>query len=131
VYCPECRAEFREGFTECSDCHVPLIQQQQSTWPAEEPTLALVNVFESSDPVLIALARSTLESSGIEFVTKGEPLQDLIGYGRFPGGVNLVTGPVVFEVRAAAAEQASTLLADVLSAEPETGEQGNDRDDVG
>ena len=28
VYCPKCRAEYREGFTECSDCRVPLIAER-------------------------------------------------------------------------------------------------------
>jgi hypothetical protein len=25
MYCPQCRAEYRDGFTECSDCRVALI----------------------------------------------------------------------------------------------------------
>ena len=25
MYCPQCGVEFRDGFTECSDCHVPLL----------------------------------------------------------------------------------------------------------
>ena len=25
MFCPLCQAEFRPGFTECSDCHVPLV----------------------------------------------------------------------------------------------------------
>ena len=25
MYCPECRCEYRDGFAECSDCHVPLL----------------------------------------------------------------------------------------------------------
>ena len=25
MFCPQCHAEFREGFLECSDCHVPLL----------------------------------------------------------------------------------------------------------
>jgi hypothetical protein len=24
MFCPLCKSEFREGFTQCSDCHVPL-----------------------------------------------------------------------------------------------------------
>ena len=57
----------------------------------------LVAVFETGDPALVALASSLLDSAGIEFATKGEALQDLIGLGRFPGGTNLVAGPVVFQ----------------------------------
>ena len=25
MYCPQCRVEYFEGFTECSDCRVPLL----------------------------------------------------------------------------------------------------------
>src|ERR1022692_4128642 len=27
MVCPQCEAEFREGFSECSDCHVPLVSK--------------------------------------------------------------------------------------------------------
>ena len=27
-WCPKCRAEFREGFTECNTCHIPLIDHE-------------------------------------------------------------------------------------------------------
>ena len=27
MFCPECRAEYREGFTECSDCGLPLVRE--------------------------------------------------------------------------------------------------------
>ena len=27
-WCPKCRAEFREGFTQCNTCHIPLIDHK-------------------------------------------------------------------------------------------------------
>ena len=42
----------------------------------------LVTVFETGDPALVALAKSPLESAGIEFATKGDALQDAVGLGR-------------------------------------------------
>jgi hypothetical protein len=27
MFCPKCRAEYREGFTSCSDCHIPLVPE--------------------------------------------------------------------------------------------------------
>src|SRR4051812_5543669 len=26
MFCPQCRVEYRPGFTRCSDCHVPLVE---------------------------------------------------------------------------------------------------------
>jgi len=76
-----------------------------------------VTVFETGDPTLVALASSLLNSAGIEFATKGEALQDLFGLGRFPGGTNLVTGPVVFQVGPGDAEKARSLLRDLQRGE--------------
>ena len=73
----------------------------------------LVTVFETGDPGLVALAKSLLESEGIEFAAKGDALQDILGLGRFPGGTNLVAGPVAFQVLAADAERAKSLLSDL------------------
>jgi len=73
----------------------------------------LVTVFETGDPSLVALAKSLLDSAGIEFAAKGDAIQDLFGVGRFPGGTNLVTGPVVFQVRPDDAKKAKSLLRDL------------------
>ena len=77
----------------------------------------LVTVFETGDPALIALARSLLDSARIEFATKGEAIQDLLGLGRFPAGSNLLTGPVVFQVQPYDALEARSLLRDLQRGE--------------
>lgn len=73
----------------------------------------LVTIFETGDASLVALAKSLLDSAGIEFAAKGEAIQDLFGFGRFPGGSNLVTGPVAFQVRPEDAKSAKSLLRDL------------------
>jgi hypothetical protein len=67
VYCPQCFAEYREGFTECSDCHVPLAAGNA---PASDfdPNMELVVVFESNDAIAIAMAKGALEDAGIPFI---------------------------------------------------------------
>jgi hypothetical protein len=30
MICPNCHAEFREGFTTCSDCEIPLVDDLES-----------------------------------------------------------------------------------------------------
>lgn len=73
----------------------------------------LVTIFETGDPAFVALAKSVLDSAGIEFASKGEALQDLFGVGRFPGGTNLVTGPVAFQVRPEDVDRAKSLLSEL------------------
>ena len=73
----------------------------------------LVTVYETGDPAAIALAKSLLESAGIEFIAKGDTIQDVIGLGRFPGGTNLLTGPVEFQVSPKDAAKAKSILSDL------------------
>ena len=74
MYCPQCRVEYRDGFTECSDCHVPL---SPGTPPPEQavhstPLLGLVVVLETSDRVQLAMAKGLLEDAGIPFFALGQ-----------------------------------------------------------
>jgi hypothetical protein len=39
VFCPLCKAEFRDGFTQCSDCHIGLVATKEE---AERQTAASV-----------------------------------------------------------------------------------------
>jgi hypothetical protein len=76
-------------------------------------TPGLVTVFQTGNPMALALAKGALESAGILFVSEGEGLQDLIGLGRFPGGFNVATGPVKIHVDTRDAEAAREALADI------------------
>jgi len=73
----------------------------------------LITVFQTANPVALALAKAALESEGIPFVTQGEGLQDLIGLGRFPGGFNVAAGPVRIHVDIRDAESAKDVLGDI------------------
>jgi hypothetical protein len=76
-------------------------------------TPGLVTVFQTANPVALALAKGALESKGIPFVIQGEVLQDLIGLGRFPGGFNVAAGPVTIHVDIRDADSAREVLADI------------------
>jgi len=78
-------------------------------------TPELVTVFQTGNPMALALAKGALESAGIPFVSEGEGLQDLIGLGRFPGGFNVATGPVRIHVDVRDADAAREVLADIES----------------
>ena len=76
----------------------------------------LITVFQTANPIALALAKAALESQGIAFVTQGEGLQDLIGLGRFPAGFNVAAGPVKLHVDTRDAELAREVLADIENA---------------
>ena len=74
MFCPECGAEYREGFYQCSDCQVPLVYEPPSFSSPEEPieNLELVTLLEIENPIKLALVRSVLEAEGIECIVGGE-----------------------------------------------------------
>ena len=74
MYCPQCRCEYRDGFTECSDCHVPLLAGTPPQEPVDrfDPTLDLVVVLETNDRIQLAFAKGLLEEAGIPFFILGE-----------------------------------------------------------
>lgn len=115
MYCPECRSEYREGFTTCVDCEVALIPELA---PEEDEHIGepLVTVLEVGDPGRVALAYSLLNDAGIPYFGQGEALQDLFGLGRI-GGFNTVAGPVKIQVPESRAQEAQELLTDLESAE--------------
>jgi hypothetical protein len=53
MFCPQCKAEYRRGFTHCSDCDVDLVgdltsgteQTEISTWGIPEPEKAFKKDF--------------------------------------------------------------------------------------
>jgi Putative prokaryotic signal transducing protein len=69
MFCPECRTEYEEGYTECSDCRIPLVWELPSETKTEY--LEFVTVL-SGDPALFAMAKSILESAEIKYIAKNE-----------------------------------------------------------
>ena len=73
MYCPKCLTEYREGFTECADCHVPL---ESGDPPPEnagfDPNLDLVVVLETNERIQISFARALLEEAGIPYYVLGQ-----------------------------------------------------------
>ena len=102
--------------------------EESPTEPATEPgegPLDLVTVFASGNPVLIATAKLALESADIRFLTKGEGIQDLIGFGRLFGGFNIATGPVQIQVERRDAANAADQLRDIRERPQEDRERGS------
>ena len=116
MHCPQCLTEYRDGFTECADCRVPLVPGAPPTEekPVGEPGAELVTVFETSDPFAVNLAKATLEDNGIEYVMGGDDSQERGLTGMSPMGAM----PTKFIVEAHLAESAREVLDPLLHPEP-------------
>ena len=74
MYCPQCLVEYRDGFTECADCRIPLSPGTPPSEPAApfDPTIGLVVVLETNDPIQLALAKGLLEDAGVPYFALGQ-----------------------------------------------------------
>ena len=68
MYCPVCRAEYREGFFECTDCDVNLVEELEPR-PEIPGFVKLATIFSEGD---IAVIKASLEKAEIEYFFDGE-----------------------------------------------------------
>jgi len=114
MFCPQCRAEFRAGFTRCDDCEVALVATLSPLPAVGNPSERdLVTVLETGDPGLLAMAHSILDEAEIPYLTQGEGLQDLFGFGRLGTGFSILAGPVHLRVERDCEREVRALLADL------------------
>jgi Putative prokaryotic signal transducing protein len=114
LLCRHCREPIHETADVCPHCGD---EQPEAPGPPPEPDLELVTVFRTGDAGLIALAKSLLEGEAIEYLARGDGLQDLFGWGRLGSSFNYIVGPVEFVVRSDDAPRARALLRDLASVE--------------
>jgi hypothetical protein len=111
MFCPNCGAEYSEGFNVCSACKVPLVKKLPRQ--TEPGFIKFVTVYETGDPAYIAFAKSLFESEGIKYYVKGEGLQDLFAGGRLGTGFNPLIGPVAIQVDEKDVEKAKDILSQI------------------
>lgn len=116
MFCPKCRTEYREGYSECADCHVELVPELP-----EEPKpefVEFIEVLATYNPADIAFLKSLLESEGIQYFFKGEHFMH----------IRPLVDPVRLMIRIDQAEDAVELLKTVnLSVTGITLNPGNER----
>jgi hypothetical protein len=117
MWCPDCGERFPFYFRVCPECQVDLVDQRPG--PAPTPHVKLVRVFVSVNGGLTGVAKSLLEGEKIEYLERGERLQDLFGCGRFWMGYNYIVGPAEFWVCADDAEHARARLDGLGAPAPE------------
>ena len=110
LICRHCGEPIHESAEVCPHCGG---ERPEAPGPPPEPNLELVPVFRTGDAGVTALAKSLLEGEGIEYMARGDGLQNLFGWGQLASGFDYVVGPVEFVVRSDDAPRARALLRDL------------------
>ena len=105
MFCPQCKAEYRPGFTQCYDCGVDLVYEL----PVEEPLTReqdlaadLIPVYSTFNLAIATVVRALLEGEGIVYHVHGEPHK----------GSGYYVSPTTFYVARSEAEKVRDLLRD-------------------
>jgi hypothetical protein len=73
MYCPKCRSEFREGFFECPECLVPLVEDLPPEEPEPVPEYVdFKDIKTSLDMGEIAIIKSILDAYKIKYIIHNE-----------------------------------------------------------
>jgi hypothetical protein len=64
MFCPRCKAEYRQGFTRCADCEAELVDQLPDETP---PTVRLESVWTGEDREDCVFMCQRLKAAGIPF----------------------------------------------------------------
>ena len=124
MFCPLCKAEFRAGFTHCSDCHLPLVGTKQE---ADQQTVTTVwkggskSEFES---VLTALQNAEISLLFQEHLNARSAVQASLSNFLHPLRQPSAVSDTEFEVRVLGidASRARQAIQDALTETPDEDE---------
>ena len=116
MFCPECKSEYRQGFTRCTDCDMDLVHEL----PSEEAEFVeYVQVLATHNAADISFIKSILDGEKIDYFLKGELFNQL----------EPPVQPAILMVRKEHVETANDLLRDLnvtfLISNPRTGYDEN------
>jgi hypothetical protein len=105
MFCPQCKTEYRFGFTHCSDCGTPLVNLMavDPERPQDDTKLTVLRTFSTEFEA--NLAKTALDAAGIEAMVQG-------GRARTSDFEQRATG-VALVVRAEDAEDAEKILSEL------------------
>ena len=74
MFCPKCRAEYKEGVVQCAECDVPLVEELPEKPSARRrgEDIDFVSIVRTFNPQDIAIIESILEESDIDYYIQGE-----------------------------------------------------------
>ena len=122
MICPQCKAEYRQGFARCTDCDADLIPNLRETGEADsipERTGTLVRLWEGEDLALHLRLREALEEAGIPFYD--QPLGSYLSLHRYEPLPVYSRPRLGFELAVLSSDQsaAKRVLEELLDEEPE------------
>jgi len=116
VFCPECKSEYRQGFTRCTDCDVDLAHELP---PEEAEFVKYEQVLATHNAADISFIKSILDGEEVDYFLKGELFNQL----------EPPVQPAILMVRKDQVETANDLLRDLnvtfLISNPKTGYEEN------
>ncbi len=68
MYCPKCKYEYREGFTECSDCKTSLVEELLTEKINVEAPVEFKEIRSSLRADEVSVIKSILDANGINYV---------------------------------------------------------------
>ncbi len=132
MFCPDCRSEFRGGFTHCKKCDKELIEKLDplpEDKPIEYEYAEMITIAETTELFDIALARGALESANIRFVITNEFTQNLIAPSGFSGFGNPITISKIM-VEKGKEDEARLILEGIVADVTSRGKSGNDESGI-
>ena len=72
MFCPLCKAEYRQGFSTCSDCHIPLVTTQEEATAVEVDRLWIGDDRRKFERILDGLSDACIPFRSQESV-KSQP----------------------------------------------------------
>jgi hypothetical protein len=132
MFCPLCKAEYREGYTRCADCDVDLVPALPPQPDPPEPSTDdagpdAVVLCQEDDPATLTAILSALEARGIR--SYDYPIHNSNARLDRPFPMKVWVGPL-YEIRVMKSDLpvAQTILAGVLAEEPEDSESTSSED---
>ena len=81
MICPQCKARYRQGFVECSDCQIPLVSELPEETVEARGSIELVPILRSGNDAAISVAESLLEDADIDYLVRSKGQHSLYPVG--------------------------------------------------
>jgi len=93
MYCTKCNKHYPDDYIECPIC---LNSLEKEPIRNQIEYQELYPIYTPPDASLLAIAKSLLESEGIEFWVQNEKLQNLLGAGQLMGFNQIFGSPKIY-----------------------------------